>query len=527
MQSIYQPHIVRLYGAMGSRLPLDVWVNVIAKNIPAFRSDSQIYKPISIRIKMTPSVTDPEGVVKIDVSPTDTQWYSRLVEAVGEMFGQPDLPLDIINYDGRSLEGLKYKELYDSGDCKVINKETGKAIFLEKAVAPPKIMSTNKHVAILDWFDGVAGKLCELAVKNLEGQNLYTLKTALGKKGPVVKNIASYLQSSYPEGMTWEKFLQTYARDDEVREISARNIAEQIGRSVVTEIRKSLRANGESINIYFANKEGEDDEEEIFQERHIKSKIANKHVYHSDKELFEDIVDCAIEQPNLKDKMYYIINAGQNLLSTSRFRKVEKLIPAIYSRPKAATAQIATTVDKTHPVTYYFQNHHYKEYGNLPHHFIESMTSPESNYPGDPSRVLDAFHLFAGYHTMPPVEKQMPGLIPFRRKPKLVPIESKMPGLIPFRRKPKLVPIESEMPKLEAHDFGNDKMPRLVSRRPPLEKISRVGEEAHDEMPPLVLRRPPLEKNSRLGEEAHNDLFADEIELENDDDIFIDDFPPF
>ena len=455
---MYQPLFVQVYRQMGSDLPIGVWAEVVGRNLPMFKSDNQIYNPATVRVKMTKNVTDPEGTVQLDVALSDADWYGKLTSAIGKMMGCRT-PIDLVDVTGKSIHGSSYAALNSAGDLDVVDRRTRQPVYVGKIVPPPREMASDKHVDIGEWFSGLRTKLCDVITDKLQGCDMVTLQTAVAQGGPVQRAIEQTITASQPD---WSKFLQTYARDDDARALSPVAVAKQLSRSVLTEVRKCLRANKKRINRFYAYKQGSG--EKLWDDK-VASNVTRP-VYQSDLEMFDDLVDDALSKSALAQKVYWTVHAGTNVASSAKRTK---------SRPVLRDTG-------EHPLDWYYHQHHYKRFGKLPGHVVQSFNknrgvNKRAPYPGDSIKAIAAFHLFSGRHQLP---NERPGLIPLEESAhyeRPISLGAEMPRLVPIAgcAHPKLIPLEDggEMPRLVpiagcAHPklipLEDGEMPRLVRK---------------------------------------------------------------
>lgn len=80
---IYTPTFRTVYERSGAKLPIDQWCDLIGSKLNQFRNPSDIYMPVPLDIRIADRAD--VSAVKMQVSPSDEQWYPKLVSAVQDM----------------------------------------------------------------------------------------------------------------------------------------------------------------------------------------------------------------------------------------------------------------------------------------------------------------------------------------------------------------------------------------------------------------------------------------------------------
>ena len=514
---IYQPFFLQVYESSGSALPIEVWKEVVGQNLPVFASEAQIYNPAVVRVRLTEDVTDPEGVVQIEVALSDANWYQKLTQAVGEMVGRTNVC--IMDDYGDSIREFSHAQLNAAGDLDVFDNHN-EHVFVSRSIAPPKRMASDKHVDIANWFKDVRHEIGNVIVGVIADKDRVSLIPAVAKDGSVQKSVERFLVESRPYDMSWAGFLQTYARDDTVRALSPEKVAAQIAQSVLAEERKGLRANQRQIKTFFDYKRG--DAEQLWDEK-VESNITRP-AFQSALRMYEDITDDAMHKSALKSKVYYIINAGLNASK-------EQPTPVVAKRKKEIAGE--------HPLDWYYHKHHFERFGKYPGHVTRTFSKQLGKrpaYTGDPVKAVAAFQLFSGRHTLP--RRARPGLVPRRALASpLDPIyDGDTPGLVPIRGlasshdpiydgdTPGLVPFRGLASSHDPiYDGARPGLIRIRGLASPLESIY------DDDSPGLVPIRglasshDPIYDGDTPGLVPIAGLFSDEEDL--GEDVFIDDLP--
>lgn len=431
MDELYRPEFVATYRQFNSDLPIETWKEVIGKHLPMFASDNQIYQPAEVRIKLTRPLTDPTGTVKIEVALSDANWYDKLLGAVGEMVQRPAGQIEIVDDCGAYIDKLNQGQLSRAGDLCVIDAKSRKPVYVAAVTAPPKHMSADKEQDIMEWLHTKRQAIADVVVNELKDKHdMIAISTAVCKDGAVQHALATYFINSRPNGESWGQFLQTYAESDAVRALDPKDVAKQLARSFLVEVRKSLRASQNEIKAFYSNQQqkqqGKDGDEAKLWDDHIRAAIGAETHYESALDMFNDVVDEAVHRPVLEAKVYYVVNQGQNLIAGHNNgkwgygKKKKKKKKHKSAKARVLSSYYATPVSAktdTHPNDTYYHEVHYKQHGKLPGHVVRSFNkdfqakSTKRVFPGDPIRAFALYHLFCGRAVLPPATpKAMPRL---------------------------------------------------------------------------------------------------------------------
>jgi len=359
---MYKPLLIYKYEHSGTQLPIDLWVRVVGKKLPEFQDDNDIYCPIPIQIKMAGNLNDPTGSVRLSISPTSPKWYEELVNVVSDMVKEKNV--QIVNYLGQSIKDLKPQQLVNVGECDIINPK-GKLVRIEKVVSPPLSMSSNKIGELRNWWK--TNKLSDKIALQLKGLNMHEIAVATKFGGGVQKTIKNYLESNTLHNLEWDQFLSTYG--------NGRTSLDHLSNKLLDAVRQSLIANEEIIKTHNAIQSVDGN---ALWKKTPSNSVASH--YKDDYTLYRDIVEDAVFHPRVSQQLIQGI-----LYGTTTNQEQKKPVKAVEK-------------NTFHPIRSYYHDIHYKIYGKLPGHFIETLNKKVegNNYPGNAETAMDMFHLFSG-----------------------------------------------------------------------------------------------------------------------------------
>lgn len=481
----YHPEYVAVYKASGSNLPISIWSKVIGEKLPMFHgAHNKIYKPVKLRIRLKKKLVDPEGTVAIEVPLGDKTWYAKLGETLAEMTGLAASRFSIVNANGECIRDKTWNDLDNSLDLKLQDVRTGKALYVDKIIPPPKAMQSDKDRDIIEWVDNIRNGLATKIITELSHHDKTSLSAAVARDGPVQKQIQKYITGAMPSPQTWPQFLQTYAGCDAVRALDPADVAHQLSQSVLVEVRKSLRAHKEQIHDYFNSLpvKSQDLEEPLWGDPVSESLGTNR--YESSVQMFQDVVDAAVFQPILVTKFYYTIHNGQNVASHQKgvYKKKEKKEKEKHKRKKLE--------GEVHPMTEFYNKHYYERFGSVPGH-VRSNLGRMPAYPGETNRVANAFYLFSGRAPFPDdIKSELSDLPPLTPLAKLIPFKKEneeldIPELGPLAPRGKLVAVKNKN-KTQLRPVASKPMPDLIPYQPHLVPIEDVMHHYEDEAEELV-----------------------------------------
>ena len=456
---MYKPAVLFSYKQSKSKLPIDTWMEIVGKKLPTFQTNDDIYAPIPITLKIAGNVNTPDGSVKLSVSATDKNWYDDLVQVVSGMVNKNSV--EIVNMLGMPIKDMSTKELFNVGECDVIDLKTKNVVRLPKIVEPPVKMSTNKIATLKKWWLDNAENLSKKVAMQFKNLNMAEIDKACVANGPVQKEIESYISQNTIGDMSWGSFLENFSNN--------RTNLQDISKKVLDAIRTALRANEETIKNFHAFTG-------VASSVWSKNTTEAKSPYRDEFSMYRDVVEDAVFHPLV----------GQAVLQGILYGTKQKQLSNINSEIIQA---------EFHPLQSYYQKHHYHVHGKLPGHLIAAYNNNqgkfENNYPADPHETIAMYNLFCGKAIHP---ERIEGIIFNRKKkntkgkcknmkktlfgtykcvdnkiqtpkhelPELIPIGSemvgkRMPELIPIGLEilPKLIPIDGKrMPKLSGEFLG-------------------------------------------------------------------------
>lgn len=470
LKNMYTPQVLHAYKSSKSTLPITTWVQVVGRNLPQFRSDADIFNPIPIQIKLADRS---DGNVVVSVSPADPKWYETLVEALNKMIGGSGTSaggasatsatrgrgvaqrvggdsnvraeganIRITDYLGQPISGLSPARLAAVGECDVIDVATNQPIRLKSIVPPPLELSTNKTAQLKTWWTENRNSLAQKIAGELSGLTMSELAKVTSLDGPIQKAVERHLEHSTLHGMSWSDFTRTFGTESTV---------DGPAKIVLDAIRQSLKANEKTIRDFHATVEGS--------ESLWSASAPVSTPYKEDLAMYRDIVEDAVHHSLVGSRMIQAVTYGVGKKASSK-----KVLSKKQNRPSGVN-----------PVANYYNQYHYKVHGKLPGHIMSqynAKSEQSKDYPGDPDRVMAAFHLFTGRSVIgcgvcggkKKKEKQQQRQQVEGALPPLVPIgtpivaaasqqrQQPMPRLIPLvasaAEPPPLAPIGSSMPRL-------------------------------------------------------------------------------
>ena len=470
---MYTPKLIHAYKQSRSSLPIGTWVRVVGRRLPQFRNEKDMYRPIPLQVKLAGSLNDSDGSVLLSVNATDEDWYPNLQDALEEMTGKSDLT--VVNYLGEPIKDMTVTQLMHTGECDLVDRR-GETVRLPSIVAPPLRLSTNKQAALKNWWTTIRSPLARTVAETLKDMSMSEIAKATASDGIVRSNIQEFLKHSALNDMSWGEFVDTYG--------SGNTPVESIGAKLLESVKAALVANKNLIRTHHASVGAE----MLWEEDAPSTRSRFKDAY----TMYRDIAE---------DAMYHPL-VGQNVIREIVYGTAER---------KPSAKPVARRITSTfHPMSAYYQQHHYNVHGQLPGHRIEALNvgrNLNEAYIGDATKAVDMFNLFSGraVRTKDVSFKLMPiktaidriacgscskgkrkgkGKKGDRRLNDLVPIESNLPELVPIAglgsRMPDLIPIKSNLPELVPiagchHDKrkkkGKKKEESLGSRMPDLVPI--------------------------------------------------------
>jgi len=463
MLNQFHPEFVAVYKVSRSRLPIHIWAEAVGKNLAMFENaHNKIYKPVNIRVRLKKNTSDPENTINLDIPLGDKQWYENLVDAVAVMTGRQASSFSIVDEDGRCIKGQTFEDLVNSADMRVLDKRTQKQVYVSEILEPPRSIQTDKGDDIIEWFKGIQSKLATKLTTVLAGNDMPGIAKAVSVNGLVQNTIKDFLIGNVPSPLDWPRFLQTYAGSDQVRALNPEKVAEQLAKSTLVELRQTLKTHERQIQHYFASAHAD----ENLWSNPINESLGSKR-YHSDVEMFEDIVDSAIFSPTLETKFFYTIHNGQNVECHMKKKKEKE------KEEEEEEEEIEGSIDPLHR---FYHGHYFEKFGHVPKYamtqFSNNVGSQIKMSPEEIKEVDRAFFLFSGRAPFPEdIIKTSKSRINLRKVasmliPKLKPynistnISTEAAHLIPVM--PDTVPIESVMHYYENKDdikglFDNEK----------------------------------------------------------------------
>lgn len=367
---MFTPQLLHAYKTSGSKLPLSTWIGAVAKNLPSFKNDADIFMPIRMKIKLAGNLNTSNGNVSVSVSPFDANWYPTLVSALEEMTGKRDIK--VVDYLGAPVETMSTSQLINVGECDVVDCATNKPIRLESIVPPPDHLSTNKVAQLKDWWTKNQGELAANVANSLRGKSMAEISQSAKVDGSIQSTIETFLQANTLNGMDWSDFVRTYGKGD----VTVADLASKL----LDKIRAGLVANETQIRNFHAT-------EHLGSEAALWKRNTGVTKYKDDFTLYRDIVEDAVCHPMAAQQVVQSIMCGRRMGGGGAKKKQMRQKQRNYGGGG----------DGSHPISSYYKLHHYPVHGNLPSHVMErNFGKIDSAYPGDHQRAIDMFNLFSG-----------------------------------------------------------------------------------------------------------------------------------
>jgi hypothetical protein len=378
---MYKPSFVYAHQASKSTLPIDVWCEVVGKKLPQFQSEEDIYSPVPIYVKIAGGINQPNGTIKLSVSPTNKDWYKNLIGALSEITKVKNL--SVVNMEGKCISSYNTRALMCVGECDLLN-ERGKPVRLEHVVAPPLKLSTNKISELKEWWDVNGEKMAKSVAQHMKGLSMAEIAAATTINGPVHQIIEQHIKHNTLHNMDWETFADTYG--------NSRTSLAHISQKLLGAVRTALQANEHQVRNYHAT-EGIGSEASLWKRdgnASAKQPGALKSRYKDDFTLYRDIVEDAMYNPLVKQEMVQSILYGTKPAATIDCGSCSK------GKKKKEKKPIESEI---HPLQLYYQKHHYLIHGKLPGHVIHQYNknlgnSVDKTFPGDATKTIDLFNLY-------------------------------------------------------------------------------------------------------------------------------------
>jgi len=462
---MYKPAFIHAYKSSKSSLSLPVWAKAVGRRLPQFRNEEDIYSPVPLHIKIAGSLNDSNGAVRLSVQPTNENWYHDLTQALSEMTNERNV--EVVNYLGESIRDMSPEQLMAVGECDCVKQTNGlfHPVRLASVVPPPLHMSTNKQAELKEWWNGIRSPLSEKIAEHLKGMTMAEIAKATLVDGPIQNEIETYLVGHTLHNLEWDAFLSTYG--------SGNTTSDAMSKKLLDAVRQSLVANENQVREHHAS---------IGSEAALwkSNQGSGQSRYKDDFTLYRDIIEDAMYHPLVGQQMIQAIVHG----SIGRCMKQKK---------KKTKKVIASGI---HPITAYYQQYHFNEYGKLPGHRIAELNrniATTGAYPGDAKRAFDMFNLFSGRGIDNTQAVVHSNLIPISEAISHAQrYSSEMPKLIPIDHlcdeMPKLIPIEQSLEPINCGSCGTHKK----------KKDKKSGKPINMEMPRLI----PIEvpSDEQLGE---------------------------
>lgn len=450
----YTPAFRTVYRLCGSSLPIDTWYTMVGKHLSVFRNPTNAFLPITLNVAVANRADTP--AVRINVNPNDSEWYSKLTDALKEMCGIKG-SVSVRTYMGTPIDSMTHQQLRSAGQLHIVNAKHGTQLFsvANEVTSPPKYMAADKLRDITLWHqDELRDGVADVVADALGEKSMQEINAAMTRDGPVQRKIADYIKSTVPE---WSAFVATYARDDVARQANAENggdsVAMAISRGYLQQVRAAIRANTPHVSAYFAQREAQ----QLMGAKTDDAPLFTQHVATS----VSKFADARVMWKEIaEDAMYHGRTARIPIAALyDGHQRICCYTPDDKKKKKKARRNVNTNVES-------------------PLVRLQVKSSVEGAYPGDSVRAVQMFHLFSG--------SAAPAVPPM---PALVPIEDEMPRLVPLeslgKEMPRLVPLESEevvMPELV--DVG--KRARRTKRKTKKKGKAKYHVYMNDEVDPLA-----------------------------------------
>jgi hypothetical protein len=438
---MYKPAFVYAHQASKSTLPIDTWCEVVGKKLPQFQSEEDIYSPVPIYVKIAGGINQPNGTIKLSVSPTNKDWYKNLVGALSEITKVKNL--SVVNMEGKCISSYNTRALMCVGECDLLN-ERGKPVRLEHVVAPPLKLSTNKISELKEWWDVNGEKLAKSVAQHMKGLSMAEIAAATTINGPVHQIIEQHIKHNTLHNMDWETFADTYG--------NSRTSLAHISQKLLGAVRTALQANEHQVRNYHAT-EGIGSEASLWKRdtgSAAKQPGALKSRYKDDFTLYRDIVEDAMYNPLVKQEMVQSILYGTKPAATidcgscggaSKGKKKKEKKPFTNANERIES--------EIHPLQLYYQKHHYLIHGKLPGHVIHQYNknlgnSVDKTFPGDASKTIDLFNLYTARAVEPIGNDNKKKWFGRSKKTKTGSPKTKRRSWSPFRRRSKSPKKEGE-----------------------------------------------------------------------------------
>lgn len=492
---MYRKELVETYETSGSSLPIHDWVNLIGKKMSRFSTPSDIYAPIPVYVKLSGSVNEPKGTVKLFVDATNPEWYKQLTNTLQKMTSING-NVEITNMLGKSIKDFTPTQLYAAGECDL--RKSNEVVRVKSFAAPPAKMLGNKHQALTTWWRNNTDALAKRIASELKGKSHLQLENACNVDGPVQKIIENHLSNNTIDGQSWDNFMENYS--------NGKTNLRDLSQKILHTFRIGMSQNEQNIHDYYALSESiNNNNNNSGQKMFKKSSVVAHSIYTNDLVMFQDIAEDALRLPVLENA---IVNGIRYGTIKNRPQQQQQSIPKPKTESTAAAAGAATF----HPLQTYYQTYHYNRHGKLPGHIMSQYNKNAGvvykDFPGDAENTINAFLTFSGrniliggkakrrkhhwFHNKKKQQKKRYDDTEQQILSKLVPIEDKidqkaLPNLIDVRDQhdkilSKLVPIEGhhhhrkkQQQQDDDHDdygIGQKAMPDLIDIGDDYDEIS-------------------------------------------------------
>lgn len=380
---MYRKELVQAHEHSGSSLPIHDWVNLIGKKMSRFSTPSDIYAPIPVYVKLSGSVNEPKGTVKLFVDATNPEWYKQLTSTLQKMTSINGSNVEITNMLGKSIKDFTPAQLYAAGECDL--RKSNEVVRVNSFAAPPAKMLGNKHQALTTWWRNNTDALAKRIASELKGKSQLQLENACNVDGPVQKIIENHLSNNTIDGQSWDDFMENYS--------NGKTNLRDLSQKILHTFRIGMSQNEQNIHDYYALSESINNNNNSGQKMFKKSSVVAHSIYTNDLVMFQDIAEDALRLPVLENA---IVNGIRYGTIKNRPQQQQQSIP----KPKMTTTTTTTNEKSFHPLQTYYQTYHYNRHGKLPGHIMSQYNKNAGvvykDFPGDAENTINAFLTFSG-----------------------------------------------------------------------------------------------------------------------------------
>lgn len=415
------------YDRVGTSVSKDRFAKIINPQALGMATRDEFYAPVRFNIQVTPHRT--RGVVALDVPVHgNADWYQDMQESIAGMLGGKTEYADVIRFKtvtGEDLADIPHDQMRNVGTLNMYINGRMKRL---KNVDPTKVpteYSVTKGSDLKKWYKEVSESLPEVVACEMNKcSKPHEFDEIMSEGGVVQTAIENHLiKAAFPQ--EWTEFVRTHhvRSPKQLSEDVSHAVLEDVSSAILGFIRAHANASSDQIRAYMnisssATSGGGG-------RKNLNAPILTSFsgpagaVKEGGMDMYRRMVDGAVVTPALEQNVIRIIHTDSPALKKQRTNRVGE--NASSSSSSSSTLRVATSTADHHPWNAHIHHMLHPIKGAYPSDYLARHVHQDMResayYPGEPVKAYQSYHLFRGYHGVPPgvsmkAGKPVEGLMP-------------------------------------------------------------------------------------------------------------------